>query len=154
MFSDVVGGTPGGPQNRSNCKVSKWILSTWHSVRILVRGSHVCKSEQPHDVCKCAHVPCKSAYEARPNEARRGKITIETKTVLKAKSTCQAAATRTHKVEPSGSRNVDFCRESSDENKICKETIKRKPPKNKSLLGTVLRQQKTQFLRPDGFMNI
>ena len=91
-----------------------------------MRGSRLCKSEQPHDVCKCTHGLCKSAYEARHTESRRGNITIEKKTVLKAKSACQAAAARTHKVEPSGPRDVDFCRESSDENKMCEKAIKTK----------------------------
>ena len=94
-----------------------------------MRGSHLCKSQQPHDVCKCAHVPCNSAYAARHNESSRGNITIKKKTVLKAKSACQAAATRTHKVEPSGSRDVDFSRESSDENEICEKAIKMKAAK-------------------------
>ena len=89
------------------------------------------KSEQPHDGCKCAHELCKSAYEARHNESRRGKITIEKKTVLKAKSACQAAPTRTHKVEPSGSRDGDFCKEPLDENKICEKAIKKKTAKKR-----------------------
>ena len=129
VFERRGGGWQEDPKNRSNCKRSKWILSTWHLIIILVRGSHLCKSEQPHDVCKCAHGLCKPAYESRHNESRRGKIIIEKKTVLKAKSACQAAATRTHKVEPSGRRDVDFCRESSDENRICEKAIKTKVAK-------------------------
>ena len=91
----------------------------------------MCKSQQPHDVYKCTHELCKSAYEARHNEARRGKITIEQKTVLKLKSACQAAAIRTHKVEPSGFRDGDFCRESPDENKICEKAAKKKTAKKR-----------------------
>ena len=49
----------------------------------------------------------------------------------KAKSACQAAATRGLKAEPSGSRDVDFCRESLDENKICEKAIKKRTAKKR-----------------------
>ena len=114
----------------------------------------MCKSEQPHDVCKCAHAVCQSAYEARHNEARRGHITIEKKTVLKAKSACQAAATRTHIVEPSGSQDVDFCRESSDENKIFERAIKNESRQQIKVCLARYYDNKRHNLRSDSFMSI
>ena len=98
-------------------------------MRIPRRESKSCKSQQANDDCKCTHDLCKSAYEARHNEARRGKMTVSKNEVLKAKSACQAAATAAHQVEPSGSRDGDFCRESSDENKISEKAIKNKTAK-------------------------
>ena len=95
-----------------------------HLMRILRRETQFCKSQQAHDDYKCTHDLCKSAYEARHNEARRGKMTVGKNEVLKAKSACQAAATPTQQVELSGSRDGDFCRESSDENKISEKAIK------------------------------
>ena len=52
------------------------------------------------------------------------KLTVSKNEVLKAKSACQAAATTAHQAEPSGSRDGDFCKESSDENKVAEKAIK------------------------------
>ena len=93
-------------------------------MRIPRREAQFCKSQQAYDEYKCTHDRCKSAYQAWHNEARRGKMTVSKNEVLKAKSACQAAATTAHQVEPSGSRDGDFCRESSDENQLCENGIK------------------------------
>ena len=107
-------------------RITIMISSTWQLMIILVRGSHVCKIQQPHDAQKCTHGLCKCAYQAPHNDAKWRKNTLLKKTVLKVKCACQAAATRAHKVVPSGFRDCDFWWESSDENQICKKTIKKK----------------------------
>ena len=98
-------------------------------MRIPRRAALFCKSQQENDEYKCTHDLCKSAYQAWHNEARRGKMTVSKNEVLKAKSACQAAATTAHQVEPSGSRDGDFCRESPDENKMSEKAMKNKTAK-------------------------
>ena len=106
-------------------RIGIMVSSTWQLMIIPLRGSHLCKIQQPHDAQKCTHGLCKCAYQAPRNNAKWRKHTILKKTVLKLKCACQAAATRAHKVVPSGFRDCDFWWESSDENKICKKNGKK-----------------------------
>ena len=107
-------------------RITIMISPTWQLMIILVRGSHVCKSQQPHDAQKCTHGLYKCAHQAPHNDATRRKNAIFKKTVPTVKCACQAAATRAHKVVPSGFRDCDFWWKSSDESKFCKTTIKKK----------------------------
>ena len=94
-------------ENQMFENVIKRTIQQW--MRIPKRESNFCTNQRANDDSECTHDLFKSAYEARHNEARRGKMTNAQKSVLKAKSACQAAATAAHQVEPSGSRDGDFC---------------------------------------------